>query len=60
MMNIAEYNRRAWVDQVEKGNRWTVPVTSEIIASAESGLWSVVLTPRKAAPTEWLPCMIGF
>ena len=58
-MDIAEYNRRAWDAQVAKGNRWTVPVTSEIIASARLGLWSVVLTPQKPVPAEWFPKMIG-
>jgi len=58
-MDIAEYNRRSWDAQVAKGNRWTVPVTSEIIASARLGLWSVVLTPKKPVPAEWFPKMIG-
>ncbi|MEM9646810.1 MAG: SAM-dependent methyltransferase, partial [Planctomycetota bacterium] len=46
-MDIAGYNRQAWDQQVEKGNRWTRPVSQEIIQAARHGDWSVVLTPEK-------------
>ena len=35
-MDIRDHNRRAWDREVERGNRWTVPVTPEQIARAHS------------------------
>jgi SAM-dependent methyltransferase len=58
-MDVAAYNRRAWDRQVEKGNRWTVPVGPEVIAAARNGNWSVVLTPVKPVPRDWFPDMRG-
>jgi len=53
VMNIEQYNRKAWDHQVEKGNCWTTPVTSDAIARARQGDWSVVLTPTKPVPCDW-------
>jgi SAM-dependent methyltransferase len=53
--DVTSHNRRAWDRQVELGNRWTVPVSSEVIAAARRGEWSVVLTPHKPVPREWFP-----
>lgn len=36
-----------------EGNEWTRPVTSEQIANARRGDWSVLLTPSKPVPREW-------
>lgn len=58
-MNVREYNREAWNRQVAKGDRWTVPVTPEVIASARQGDWEVVLTPRKPVPKTWFPLLAG-
>ena len=44
--DILRYNRHAWDRQVERGNRWTVPVDPEIIARARLGDWQIVLTPN--------------
>jgi hypothetical protein len=49
-MDILAYNRRAWDRQVEKGDRWTVPVGPEVIAAARRGDWQVVLTPTRPVP----------
>jgi SAM-dependent methyltransferase len=54
-MDILSYNRRAWDRCVEQGNRWTVPVSSDEIAAARRGQWSIVLTPRKPVPRHWFP-----
>ncbi|HLA99020.1 MAG TPA: class I SAM-dependent methyltransferase [Anaerolineales bacterium] len=54
-MDIRDYNRRAWDRQVEGGNRWTIPVTPEVIAAAQKGVWEVLLTPTRAVPREWFP-----
>lgn len=59
MTDISEYNRQAWDHQVAKGNRWTVPVTSDLIALARRGQWDVVLTPQKPVPRHWFPEMAG-
>jgi len=54
-MNIRDYNRKAWDKQVEHGNPWTVPVSSEEIARARKGDWKIVLTPTIAVPASWFP-----
>jgi SAM-dependent methyltransferase len=53
-VDVRTYNREAWNRQVAKGDRWTVPVGPDVIAAARRGEWSVVLTPRKPVPREWL------
>lgn len=58
-MDVREYNREAWNRQVAKGNRWTVPVSSDEIAAARRGEWSVVLTPTKPVPREWFGVVAG-
>ncbi len=58
-MNVSDYNRRAWDSQVERGNRWTRPVSSEVIARARSGEWQIVLTPIKPVPRAWFPKLVG-
>lgn len=54
-MDVAAYNRKAWNHQVENGDRWTVPVSPEIIAKARAGDWSVILTPERPVPRDWFP-----
>ena len=54
-MDILSYNRAAWDKFVAQGNRWTVPVSSEEIALARRGQWSIVLTPVKPVPRDWFP-----
>ncbi len=58
-MDIREHNRRAWDQNVERGNAWTVPVGPEAIAAARNGEWKIVLTPTKPVPHEWLPSLHG-
>jgi SAM-dependent methyltransferase len=53
--DILLYNRRTWNRQVELGNPWTVPVSSEAVARARNGDWSIVLTPTKPVPAHWFP-----
>jgi SAM-dependent methyltransferase len=52
-MDYLDYNRQAWDRQVARGNEWTIPVSSEQIARARSGDFSIVLTPAKPVPREW-------
>lgn len=54
-MDIRAYNRKAWDEEVERGNRWTIPVTPEEVAAARNGHWSLVLTPSIAVPRDWFP-----
>ncbi len=53
-MDYLSYNRNAWNSQVRKGNRWTIPVDSDTIRKARHGDWSIVLTPRRHVPQDWL------
>jgi SAM-dependent methyltransferase len=57
--DIASYNRFAWDEQVKRGNRWTVPVSPEMIAEARKGNWEIVLTPSKPVPRSWFPPVAG-
>lgn len=56
-MNVADYNRKAWDEQVKRGNRWTQPVSPEITARARSGEWEIILTPTKPVPRSWFPAL---
>src|SRR5918993_4654736 len=59
-MDIRAYNRDAWDKEVNDGdNRWTQPVSSEIIAKARLGEWSVVLTENISVPQNWFPPLKG-
>jgi SAM-dependent methyltransferase len=58
-MDVREFNQRAWDRQVEQGNRWTVPVGPDVIASARKGQWEVVLTPTRPVPHEWFGPLPG-
>jgi ubiquinone/menaquinone biosynthesis C-methylase UbiE len=59
-MDIRSFNRDAWDKQVENGeNPWTKPVSSEVIASARRGEFSVLLTEQKPVPAEWIPPLKG-
>lgn len=54
-MKIIEYNQRAWDREVERKNKWTLPVSSEEVEAARRGQWQVVLTPIKPVPRDWFP-----
>lgn len=58
-IELLDYNREAWNRQVAKGDRWTVPVGPDVIASARRGEWSVVLTPCKPVPRAWFGDLAG-
>lgn len=55
----AVHNRKAWDSLVKKGNQWTKPVSREEIAATRDGTWSIVLTPEKPIPTDWLMPVAG-
>lgn len=54
-MDIVDYNRTAWDAEVERGNKWTVPVGPEEVAEARAGNWQIVLTPDTPLPRSWFP-----
>ncbi len=58
-MDVSSYNRSAWDRQVEKGNRWTIPVGPDVISAARHGDWTIVLTPTKPVPRDWFPDLAG-
>jgi SAM-dependent methyltransferase len=58
-MDILAYNRHAWDRQVDKGDRWTIPVAPEVIAAARRGDWQILLTPTKPVPRDWFPDLAG-
>jgi SAM-dependent methyltransferase len=58
-MNPRDYNRRAWDRRVAEGNRWTLPVSPEVIAAVRRGDWQIVLTPTKPVPRAWFGELVG-
>ncbi len=51
--NVVHYNSQAWDRQVDAGNQWTRPVSSEQIERARQGDWQVILTPKIPVPQQW-------
>ena len=58
-MDYREHNRIAWDKQVESQNKWTVPVTEDVIANAKQGHWEILLTPTRPIPRGWFPDLEG-
>ena len=58
-LNVRKYNRYAWDSQVDKKNKFTIPVSSDTIAEARRGEYSVLLTETKPVPREWFPPFPG-
>jgi SAM-dependent methyltransferase len=59
-MDARSYNREAWNREVEGGkNRWSQPVSSEVITKAKQGEFSIVLTENIPVPHRWFPPLNG-
>lgn len=58
-MDSYEHNRRAWNAFAASGGVWSRPVSSEAIARARRGDWSVVLTPTRPVPAHWFGELAG-
>ena len=58
-MDVTEHNRAAWNRESAEGGAWSRPVTSEVVAAARAGVWSVVLTPTKPVPDAWFGDLRG-
>ncbi|MBQ4225314.1 MAG: class I SAM-dependent methyltransferase [Oscillospiraceae bacterium] len=54
-MDHIKENARIWDIRAENNDRWSVPVSSDEIAKAKNGSWSIVLTPEKKVPRDWFP-----
>ena len=59
MIDIRIHNREAWNQEVERGNKWTVPVDHKTIVAAREGEWGVYLTPTTTVPRDWFPPLMG-
>lgn len=49
------HNRAAWDKEVEKGNEWSRPVSTEAVERARAGDWSIVLIGHEPVDRSWLP-----
>ncbi|NOY97946.1 MAG: class I SAM-dependent methyltransferase [Chloroflexi bacterium] len=58
-MDIRSYNSKAWDNQVDSNNPWTIPVSPETIAAARRGDFRVLLTEQKFVPADWFPALPG-
>ena len=59
-MDIRSYNRDAWDREVAGGeNRWSIPVSHEVIEKARQGEFSIVLTENIPVPHRWFPSLKG-
>ena len=59
-MDVRSYNREAWNREVEGGkNPWSQPVSSEVIAKAKAGEFSIMLTENVPVPGSWFPPLTG-
>lgn len=58
-MDVQKYNSQAWDKAVDEADKWTVPVSAEVVEKARLGDWSIVLTPEKAVPKDWLGDVAG-
>lgn len=58
-MDVTEHNRQAWNAVSRAGCDWSIPVSSDAVARAQAGDWSVRLTPKKPVPRNWFPSLEG-
>lgn len=55
-MSIYELNKTAWDRAVGDGtNPYTKVVSSELVAEARQGKWSLSLSAHKPVPKDWFP-----
>ncbi len=59
MVSVRAHNRRAWDQQVAQGNRWTVPVSHDVVEAARRDEWGIFMTPTKPVPSHWFPPLEG-
>lgn len=54
-MKYIDENSKIWDKRSENEDKWSVAVSSETVAKAREGVWSIVLTPTKPVPANWFP-----
>lgn len=54
-MKYIEENAKIWDRRSENEDKWSIAVSSETVAKAKEGSWSIVLTPTKPVPASWFP-----
>ena len=59
MMDIYEANRKAWNNEVEKHNFWTLPISEAQIENARNGNPEIWVTPFKTVPLSWIEDLKG-
>lgn len=52
-IDITEYNRDSWNREVDNGNEWTLPVSTEEVNKAKEGDAKFLLTPEIFVPESW-------
>jgi len=58
-MDYLRVNERAWDEETEKGNHWTIPASHEAIMDAKAGKPHIFLTPDREIPSSWLEGLGG-
>ena len=58
-MNICEANRKAWNNEAENRNYWTLMVSEERIDAAKHGNPGIWVTPFKEVPLPWIEDLKG-
>jgi SAM-dependent methyltransferase len=59
VLNVRDYNRYAWNHQVDKNNKFTIPVDHDTVTAARKGEYSLLLTETRPVPREWFPPFPG-
>lgn len=54
-MIYIEENCEICDNYAENNDKWSAPVTGEIIRQAKKGIWEIALTPTKPVPKDWFP-----
>lgn len=54
-MKYIDENSKIWDKRSANEDKWSVAVSSETVAKAREGVWSIVLTPTKPVPANWFP-----
>lgn len=58
-IDVLSHNRAAWNKLVDEKDRWTSPVTKEVVDQAKQGKFELLLTPTKPVPMSWFPPLKG-
>ena len=56
---VTRSNQQGWDRRVEEQDVWTRPVSPEVVARAQAGDWSVLLTPNVPVPRDWFGDLEG-